>query len=317
MAPIQGITDHVFRTVFTEHFGGFDRAVAPFITSKQDRKIQKRYFTDLLPENNLRLPVVPQILSNHAGDFVHLAHCLCDLGYDTVNWNLGCPFPMVARKKRGAGLLPYTDRIADFLDAAVPRLQCRLSVKTRLGWHGADELMELLPVMDRYPLAELTVHPRTGRQRYEGSVDLAAFAQVLAATRHSVVYNGDIRTVEDFTYLAARFPSVDRWMIGRGCVINPFLPAAIRSGTDDGNNRMERLGRFHDDLFERYSALLSGPGHLLDRMKGFWRYLALLFDDSDKTLKTIFKAKSMAAYREQTARIFGGEVRIAKRRSTF
>lgn len=317
MAPIQGITDCRFRAAFAGHFSGFDRAVAPFIASKGDRKIQSSYFRDLLPEQNLRLPVTPQILGNNAEDFVHLADSLYDLGHDTVNWNLGCPFPMVARKRRGAGLLPYTDRIAEFLNIAVPRLKGRLSIKTRLGWHDKAELLDLLPVFNQYPLAELIVHPRTGRQRYDGAVDLEAFEQVLGATNLPVVYNGDIQTVEDFAYLSGRFKTVDRWMIGRGCLKDPFLPEAIRSGAEGENNRMERLRRFHNDLFDRYRTLLSGPRHLLDRMKGVWRYLALLFENPDKIAKAVFKTKSIAAYQDLVTRLLGGEARIAEKRPTF
>ena len=84
---MKGFTDYLFRSVFAEHFGGFNLAVAPFITTKQGHRIKRKYVKDVLPENNTRLPVIPQILSKTAGDFIALANYLYDLGYNTVNWN--------------------------------------------------------------------------------------------------------------------------------------------------------------------------------------------------------------------------------------
>ena len=134
MAPMKGFTDHLFKSLFADHFGGFDLAVAPFIASKQDHRIKRKYVKDILPENNTCMPVVPQILSKTAADFIVLANYLYDLGYDTVNWNLGCPYPMVANKKRGSGMLPYTDRIRAFLDRVIHEIHGSLSIKLRLGW---------------------------------------------------------------------------------------------------------------------------------------------------------------------------------------
>ena len=100
MAPMKGLTDHLFRTAFAEHFGGFDLAVAPFISSKRDHTFKPKYVRDVLPENNPTLPVIPQILSNVGEDFAALANYLFDLGYGSVNWNLGCPSRTVTGKKK-------------------------------------------------------------------------------------------------------------------------------------------------------------------------------------------------------------------------
>jgi len=317
MAPIRGITDHIFRTAFAEHFGGFDTAVAPFISSRKDRKIKSAHLKDLLPEYNTALPVVPQILSNSGEDFVYLADHLYDLGYSVTNWNLGCPYPVVTRKHRGAGLLPHADRIAEFLDTAMSRMKGGLSIKIRLGWADTTELMGLLPVLHRYPLAELIVHPRTGIQRYEGTVDLAAFEQVLENTGLPVMYNGDIQTVADFTYLSGRFKAVDRWMIGRGALADPFLAAAIGGSQPEEREKVTRMRNFHDDLMARYTVRLNGPVHLLDRMKGLWRYFILLFETPDKSAGSIFKAKEIAAYQDHVARFFDAGPGIAEKKPTF
>ena len=298
MAPMKGYTDHLFRKIFADHFGGFDLAVAPFISSKRDNTFKRKYVKDVLPENNTRLPVVPQILSKTAEDFSALANYLYDLGYETANWNLGCPYPMVAKKKRGAGMLPHTEMIQAFLDQAIPLLKGTISIKIRLGWRSADDVFRLIPILNRYPLEELIIHPRTGIQRYDGAVDLEAFAQSVSMINHPVVYNGDIKTFEDFTKLSRRFGNVNRWMIGRWCLANPFLPLTIKTGKDDIPDKIEKMKQFHQDLFEAYGMALDGPSHLLNKMKGLWRYFSLPFIDCNKSIKKIRKSRRPDQYLE-------------------
>lgn len=304
MAPLKGYTDHIFRNVFADHFEGIDLAVSPFISSKRDSKIKKKYVRDVLPEHNTRIKIIPQILSNTGGDFLTLANHLFDMGHDTVNWNLGCPYPMVAKKKRGSGMLPHTDMIVSFLDTVLPALKGRLSIKIRLGWCSKDDIFNLIPIFNQYPLENIIVHPRTGEQRYDGEVDHEAFSRCLAQIRHEVIYNGDIKTPEIFKALSLRFDTVSGWMIGRWCLSNPFLPGIIKMGRDDIRDKIPRMQCFHDALFEEYERILDGPSHLLNKMKGFWKYFSHSFRDCTKTMKKINKSTHPDHYLDKVNRFF-------------
>jgi tRNA-dihydrouridine synthase B len=309
LAPLQGVTDRVFRTVFSRHFSGLDAAVAPFISTRRERRFKPSQLAALLPENNTGLPVVPQIMGNDPDDFIALAEVLADLGHATVNWNLGCPFPMVVKKMRGCGLLGHPERIAAFLERVVPRISCRLSIKTRLGLQSAAELLDLMPIFNRFPLAEVIIHSRLGSQRYSGQPDLTSFGECLARCAHPVIYNGDLHTLETYRQISRRFPTVTRWMLGRGVVANPFLPAMIKTGQDPGADQIHRLRCFHDDLFSGYQRVFAGPGHLLDRMKGFWYYFAQTFENSRRIMKKIHRLQRPERYREVVDRFFAAEAR--------
>ena len=187
LAPLRGFTEFIYRNAFVRHFGGFDLAVAPFIPTMTAARFKKAHLTDVLPENNQAMPVIPQIIGNKPEDFIPLAKRLSDLGYDTVNWNLGCPFPMVAKKQRGSGLLPHPQKIEAFLEATLPAIPNRLSVKVRLGRKKTDEILALLPIFNRYPLDEVIVHPRTGKQMYGGEPNLDMFEKCLEACVHTTV----------------------------------------------------------------------------------------------------------------------------------
>lgn len=296
LAPLRGVTDSLFRNAYPRHFGGFDAAIAPFLNPQSGHSSKTGMFRDLLPENNQRLPVIPQLLNNTAAGFLALAERLEDLGYDQLNWNLGCPAPMVANKGRGSGLLPRPDAILDLLDTILPKLRSRLSIKMRLGLHHREEAFALLPRLDPYPLSEIIIHPRLGKQMYSGIPDLDGFAGCLQLTRHQLVYNGDITSLAVFAALRARFPSIRRWMIGRGVLANPFLAEEICGITAPGPERIKRLRLYHDELYAAYHAHLQGPSHLLGRMKQLWLYLIASFPDDDKLIKKIKKASTEQQY---------------------
>lgn len=298
LAPIRGITDWLFRSLFQRHFGGVDAAVAPFLNPLPQANMDLRQLRDLLPDHNRELPVIPQFLHTAPEGLIALAQCLRDLEYTHINWNLGCPAPMVTRKRRGSGLLPHPDAICSFLDAVLPRLPLQLSIKTRLGLNHPDELAALLPRLGDYPLKEIIIHTRLGRQLYRGVTDPERFGQGLALSRHPLVYNGDIVDLESWQRLRRQFPTVQRWMIGRGLLADPFLALTIRGESYSDQEQVARLRAFHQELFAGYRQMLAGPSHLLGRMKQIWAYLANSFPDSARLWKKIKKAGTVERYLE-------------------
>lgn len=296
MAPLKGITDRFFRRVYTSHFEGVDRAMAPFINPQRQPRYPDKLIRDLLPGDNGGLPLVPQVLNTDADGFIALADRLFDLGYKEINWNLGCPVKMVATKQRGSGMLPHPEQIIALLDRILPRLKTALSIKMRLGYRSPEEALTLLPMLAPYPLSEIIIHARLGEQLYRGTVDLDHFDRCRAATGHRLVYNGDIVTLEQFSRLQKRFDSVDSWMIGRGLLINPFLPAQIKGIEPPPRQRLEILRSFHDDLYTSLREHLDGPGHLLGRMKQVWIYFIGAFPEREKLLKKITRASTEKSF---------------------
>lgn len=303
LAPLQGFTDVTFRNVFARHFKGVDEAVAPFISTMGQPRLKPSRLKDVLPENNRLMPVVPQILSNVARDFNFLADHLYDMGYTRINWNMGCPHSKIAKKTRGSGLLAHPELIDALLGEIMPHISNTLSVKIRLGRKHKNEIDALLPVFDQYDLEEIILHPRTGVQMYEGTSDHDAFEDALPKSRHKFTYNGDIVDLTSFEKVRNRFTRIDRFMIGRGILANPFLAEQIK-GIDGGTDKPGRLKAFHDELFETYKALFSGPSHLTGRMKGFWSFFGPSFKKNKKFLKKILKARSIEAYNDAVEAFF-------------
>lgn len=303
LAPIQGITDCSFRGIFCRRFGGVDAFMAPFVSAVEDGKASRKLLRDVLPENNREQKLVPQILGNNADFIAATANAIKDLGYDEVNINIGCPYPMVTKKNRGAGLLRNPDSLDRLLDATFSKSEIRISIKTRIGFDSPDEIIKIMEVYNRYPMTELIVHPRVASQMYSGRANLEAFVRVVGISKHKLVYNGDICCPEYFKGIESRLPDIDRWMIGRAAASNPFIFEMIRNDTSFPFDACERFFAFHDELFEMLREKLNGPGHLLDRMKGFWRYFCLSMNGGSDLYKKICKIKNESHYNEIVSRL--------------
>lgn len=159
-APLEGITGWLFRRVHHSRFPDLARYYTPFSAPTADSPLTGRGLNDVLPEHNEGVPVVPQLLTNKADDFISAARCLQDLGYNEVNLNLGCPSGTVVSKKKGAGFLSDPQGIDAFLDTVFRRLDMTVSVKTRIGVSDPDEWPALLEMFARYPISLLIIHPR-------------------------------------------------------------------------------------------------------------------------------------------------------------
>jgi tRNA-dihydrouridine synthase B len=307
-SPLQGFTDFRFRNAFQRFFGGIDKYIAPYIRLDGNSEIKRGNERDLLPANNSSLDLIPQIITKDADEFLFVARHVQKLGYTELNWNLGCPYPMVAKRGMGSGLLNTPGKIDEILTRVSAETEIQISVKMRLGYENPREIFQVLPVLERYRLANITIHPRIGKQLYKGEVDLKTFEECLGQSSHKIFYNGDITSVQSFREIKERFPTINHWMIGRGLIADPFLPSMIKADNPVyPENRYETFNSFHDALFSSWEEALSGPKHLLIKMYSFWEYFIQSFPNSPKGLKKIRKAQSLGVYREVVRQIIFNE----------
>jgi len=306
VAPLQGYTDLTFRRVFQQHFSGADAFFIPYISLKNGEVVNKQ-LREIRPENNGPKPVVPQVLFSGGRELTQLLNVIRDFGHKQANLNLGCPFPMVANRGRGAGLLPFPEKIEEALYEATRFAGMEISVKLRLGLKSPDEIYPVAEVLNRFALKEIICHPRVASQLYKGEINETAFGKFLEISKNPVAYNGDIFSFEDFKEKQQKFPQAKNLMLGRGLIMNPFLAEEISGICIEKSTRLPRLKKFHADLLENYSLILSGPGHLLPKMNQFWEYFSYSFSNPAKASKSIKKAHSLANYTTAVNTIFEKE----------
>lgn len=300
-APLDGITKAVFRRVWHRHFGGVDRYFIPFFSPTDQHILTNRDRRELEAANNGGLPLVPQVMTCRAEDFLWAAEVVRDMGYPEVNLNLGCPSGTVTAKGKGAGFLAKPQELDRFFEQVFARVCLPVSVKTRLGVADPAEFSKLLELYNRYPIACLTIHPRIQKEKYRGPIHLDVFAQALETTENPVCYNGDLRTVEEVQALKMRFPAVEALMIGRGAVADPALPRKIRGGPPATR---EELQEFMADLYQEYQEFYGQAATAAQRMKEVWFYLIHLFEGGQRLDKQMRRSRGPAAYEAIQAAMF-------------
>jgi tRNA-dihydrouridine synthase B len=308
-SPLQGFTDFRFRNALNRHFGGIDTYYSPYIRLNGKLEIKSAYERDILPTNNNMLNVIPQIMTNDADEFLFVAKYVQSLGYKELNWNLGCPYPMVTKRCMGSGLIADANRIDGILEKVHAESDIIVSMKMRMGYENPTEILDVFPLLEKYPIKNIAIHARIGKQLYKGPVDLDSFENCLKSTSHKIYYNGDITSVEAYEALVERFPTLDHWMIGRGLIADPFLPSKIKNKSSKlPDNKNEIFRSFHDELFQEFSAALSGSTNVLLKMYSYWEYFSILFEDIKKPLKKIKKARTLEDYQDAVDEILEHEI---------
>jgi len=310
IGPFQGITDAPFRNVFKRHFGGIDKYYTPFFTGiHKEEHAKNLQGEEIDPRFNDVETLTPQILSTDAEEILRFAKQCQQLGYKEINLNMGCPFPRVANKKRGCGLLPYPDKVEAMLDRVFEEIDIKFSVKCRLGYFSPEEIDAIIPIFNKFPLSELIIHPRIGKQLYKGEADVERFAALIPYINAPLVYNGDIVSVESFVRTCNAVQPVNSFMLGRGLLANPFLAEDIKSSViarprNDAKRQTERLHNYVLDLYEDRLRHAGGSPKVLGRMKELWSYLMYSFDEPQDIWRKIKKINALKDYEETVETVF-------------
>ena len=299
-APLEGVTDVVYRRVHAACFSGVDKYFIPFVSPTHHLVFTPKEKRAVSPAENAGFHAVPQILSKNADQFLWAANELCSLGYSEVNLNLGCPSGTVTAKGKGSGMLRDLDSLAFFLDEIFARSPVAISIKTRIGFAEESEWEAIWRLLSGYPASEWIIHPRTRVQFYKGVPSHRAYAYALAESTAPMVYNGDLFTPEDCTELMASYPATQALMLGRGLLARPSLAQELRGGAALSR---QTLRDFHDRLYDEY--LRCEPKNVaVIRMRVVMNHLACCFSEPKKALKAIRKAQTNADYCQAADRLF-------------
>lgn len=312
LAPFQGITRQIFRACYAKHFPFVDKIFTPYFAGMSPKsKLAKKNLAELanIKENNIS--IIPQILSKDSAEIIYFAEMIEQFGFNELNWNLGCPFPQVANKKRGSGLLPYPEIIDNILNQVFKNINIQFSIKCRLGYHADNEIDKLINVFNNYPIKEIIIHARTGTQLYGGDVNIEKFCEIQPEFKIPLVYNGDIFSESDFIAVDKRC-KIDTYMIGRGILSNPFLPAIIKN-EDLPSNMNLKIQKFLEELYLAYRKATNDNLSTLGSMKEMWKYLSESFAEPQKIIRKIKKVNSFDEYEDVFANIIKSELIIGKK----
>lgn len=308
LAPFQGITDVVYRNVFKKHFGGIDKYYTPFFTGIQKDNSKSLRGEEISPEFNDVNTVVPQILSNTAEEIIRFANQCKSMGYPEFNLNMGCPFPRVANKTRGCGLMADSARTIKMLNDVFEQIDgIKFSIKCRLGYYDDEEIMAFVDTFNTLNFSEIIIHPRIGKQMYTGEASLEKFVKLVPLINKPLVYNGDIFTTDRYNTILSSLSSLSflssSIMLGRGLLTNPFLAEEIKS-IDNQQDKKQRLHNFVVDLYINRLRHAGGSPKIIGSMKELWKYMMNIFDDPQNVWRKVKKVNHLDEYEIAVEDIF-------------
>ena len=296
-APMEGLTDSIYRRIHHKYFPGVDRYYMPFISPTVHRSLTHKEDRELPLASSEAFVAIPQVLTKVPEDFLWAAQVCADRGYEEVNLNVGCPSGTVVSKGKGSGMLRDPEELDRFLDAVFSASPLPISVKTRLGLENPEDFVKLLEIFNRYPMTELTVHPRVRKDFYKEPVREEWFRYAYENSTNKLVYNGNLITKEQCDSIAATYPGVEAVMIGRALIGDPGMLS--ENGTDRAT-----LKAFHDDLVEEYTRVFGSQRNAMFRMKENWSLLYKRFEDADKHWKKLRKTTDYAEFMSISNEIF-------------
>lgn len=297
---------------FESLIGGVDKYFTPFYRAANAGGFA--YEKQLLARPRLKL--IPQVLTNTGYELVRFAREMGERGFDEINLNVGCPFPMLTNRKLGSGLLPYPDVLRQMLTAYFDGdAKLKLSVKLRLGLADATEIYEVMEVLGDFRVEEIILHPRIGIQQYKGEPNWDVFEDLslsLSANRqpsvagqrtssHTLVGNGDINSKEILDGLKLRFPDTPAWMLGRGLLTDPCM---LRPELE----WRETMIKLHDLFLEHLKDFGLTEHQILNQLKCFWEYPARHLEGGQRLLRKMKKTGNLGAYEESRKRLMAGGI---------
>ncbi len=273
LAPMQDVTDGAFWTLI-HRYGGADVYWTEYLRVSASSTPEKRIIHDITTNTTGR-PVVAQMIGNDIPSLVRTAKVLQELPIAAIDFNLGCPAPIVYRKCAGGGLLREPQRIDRILGALREAIQIKFTVKTRLGFSSVGEFDDLLQIFARHSLDALTVHARTVSQQYRLPVHYERIRQAVEAMPCPVIANGNVYSADQAVDLLAQ-TGARGLMIGRGVIRSPWLFNQVRQQLR-GETVTMPTGR---DVMEYVRALWDSQTHAdqpeksqCERMKKFLNFV--------------------------------------------
>ena len=296
-APMEGLTDSIYRGLHHKYFPGIHRYYTPFFSPTVHRQLTPREVRELPPRDQVPYPIIPQVLTKVPEDLLWFTEVCRERGYEEVNLNLGCPSGTVTAKGKGSGMLKDPAALDAFLDIVYSQVKLPLSIKTRIGFTSPEEFPALLEIFNKYPVQELTIHPRVRAQFYNGAVEKEAFQLAAEGSKIPLCYNGNLNSRAQCDDVANLYPGVEAVMVGRALIADPgmFTP---------GGTTVDALEAFHEELLATYTQVFGSERNAMFRMKENWRHLLCKFEGSEKLGKRLRKATTIPEYRAVTREIF-------------
>jgi tRNA-dihydrouridine synthase len=261
LSPMDGVTDASFRLIVARH-GGPDITVTEFVNVDAAIHAPQVLIRDFT-YSEIERPIIAQIYGHTPELFYRAAHVVCELGFDGLDINMGCPAKNVAASGSGAALIRTPSLAREIIratrqgiddwsagqtlealglrrklietikmsnreragySAPIMRRPIPLTVKTRIGYDEVVIEDWIRNLLAEHPVA-ISIHGRTLKQGYKGDADWDAIARAVEIARDFPTLILGNGDLRDMgdVYRRVRQCGVDGVLLGRAAQGNPWI----------------------------------------------------------------------------------------------
>jgi nifR3 family TIM-barrel protein len=271
LAPMAGYSDWPFRRAIRS-LGGLGLAFTEMIDPKSVLRGGGKKRQALLATSPDDQPLAWQIYGTDPALLADAARWLADRGARLIDINMGCPQKKISRRGSGAGLLKTPQEAIRLAAAVVKAVSIPVTAKLRTGWDTEDVVEDLAGALEATGLAAITIHGRTGQQRFAGTANWEVIGRVVAKVRRiPVIGNGDITTAELARAMLAKTGCAGI-MVGRAALNNPWIIREIQAALS-GSSSVKPTRREHLDFMQRHFDAMAAQHGELTGVRLFRRWI--------------------------------------------
>ena len=245
-APMEGITNPLYRSIILKHYLSWDYVSADFLRLPTESWIKPTHVIDHIGSacwNNQKYlnKTIFQILATQRTYNQDTSKLFEELKIPWVDLNFGCPSKHVNRHRGGAYLLDHPDIIKTITKEIRQFYRGFLSAKIRIGYHHTKNFLNILHILEGEGVDLITVHPRTKDQMYAGKSDWQYIKLATQNLKIPVFGNGDIETTNDINKMFSE-TNCRGVMIGRGAIKKPWLVNEYKNNNElDQKKEIEKF----------------------------------------------------------------------------
>jgi tRNA-dihydrouridine synthase B len=294
LAPMQDVTDICFINTIAD-YGCPDYFFTEYFRVHESSRLNK-YILRSITENTTNRPIFAQMIGEDIPALVRTAHLLSRYPIAGIDLNLGCPAPKIYRKNVGGGLLRDPDKIDRILGELRSTVDGRLTVKMRIGFEDTANFDRVLSLIDQHDIDLLSLHGRTVKEMYRGTVHYDLIAHAVQRLRCPVLANGNVTSAGAAMAVLSQTQAAGV-MIGRSAIRNPWIFKQIREALAGETVSVVTLGqvRTYIDRLYRMQVEKSVPDRSrVSHLKMYLNYIGQSVDAGGIFLQDMRKAQTEA-----------------------
>ena len=294
LAPMQDVTDICFMNTIS-HYGCPDYFFTEYFRVHDSSRLEKHILRSIT-ENTTGRPIFAQTIGESIPDLVRTAQLLSHYPIAGFDLNMGCPAPKIYRKNVGGGLLRDPAKIDRILGELRSAVEGRLTVKMRIGFEDTSQFDRILDLIDKHQIDLLSLHGRTVKEAYHGTVHYDLIAHAVQRLRCPVLANGNITSAMSAMAVLSQTQAAGV-MIGRSAIRNPWIFKQMRealSGQEISIVTLEQVRDYIDRLYQMPKVQAVQERSRISHLKMYLNYIGQSVDAEGAFLRDMRRAQTEA-----------------------